>query len=50
MITFKHNNYSRLKFSQDSLLNCWQPTAMHKCDAIIRIINMPLRMCRGREM
>ena len=50
IITFKHNNYSRLKFSQDSLLNCWQSTAMHKCDAIIRIIDMPLRMCREREM
>ena len=36
IMTFKHN--SRLKFF-DSLRNCWQPTAVHKCDAIICLIN-----------
>ena len=44
---FRHN--SRLKFL-NSLQTCWQPTAVHKCDAIFRLINTPLRMCRGREM
>ena len=44
-ITFKRN--SRLSFF-DSLRNCWPPTAaVHKCDAIICLINTPLRMCRG---
>ena len=47
IFTFKHN--SRLGFFY-ALRNCWQPTAVHKCDAIIRLIKMPLRMCRGRDM
>ena len=47
MITFKHN--SPLTFSR-FLQNSWQPTAVHKSDAIFRLINMPLRMCREREM
>ena len=34
----------------DSLRNCWQPTAVHKRDAIIRLINTHLRMCHGRRM
>ena len=46
-IIFKHN--SRLKFSQ-LLQNCWPPTAVHKRDPMIRLINTPLRMCRGIEM
>ena len=30
--------------------NWWQPTAAsHKSDAILRLINTPLRMCRGRH-
>ena len=36
---FKDN--SRLKFL---------PTTVHKCDAVVRLINMPWRMCRGREL
>ena len=48
IITFKPN--SPLTFSSFFLQNCWQPTAVQKCDAIIRLINKPLRMCRGREM
>ena len=47
IITFKHN--FSLTFSR-SLRNCWQPTAVHISDAIFRLINAPLRMCRGREM
>ena len=43
IIIFKHN--SRLKFSQ-LFAKCWPPTALHKCDPIIRLINTPLRMCR----
>ena len=34
----------------DCLQNCWPPTALHKCDPIIRLINTPLRMCRGIGM
>ena len=34
----------------DCLQICWPPTALHKCDPIIRLINTPLRMCRGIEM
>ena len=30
----------------DSFRNCWPPTAVQKCDAIIRLINTRLRMCR----
>ena len=30
--------------------NCWPPTAVHKCDPIIRLINSPLRMCREIAM
>ena len=33
----------------DSLQNCWQPTAVHKSDVIIHLINIPSRMFRGRE-
>ena len=47
IITFKYN--SRLTFSR-SLQNCWPPTAVQKCDTIIRIIDTPLRMCRGIGM
>ena len=38
IITFKHN--FPLKFI-DSLQNCWQSTALHKSEAIIRLINTP---------
>ena len=34
----------------ESLQNCWQPTAVHKSDAIIHLINMHLQMCCGREI
>ena len=44
--TFKLN--SRLTFL-DSSRNCCQPTIVHKCDSIIRLIDTPLRMCRGRD-
>ena len=44
-ITFKHN--SCLKLS-NSMQNRWQPSALHKCEAIIRFINKPLRMCRRK--
>ena len=47
IITFKHN--FRLTFF-DSLQNCWQPTDVHKREAIIRLINTLLQMCRGRKM
>ena len=47
IIIFKHN--SRLKFSQ-LFAKCWPPTALRKCDPIIRLINTPLRMCRRIEM
>ena len=47
MIICKHN--FRLKFSR-SLQNFWPPTALHKCDPLIRLINTPLRMCRGIRM
>ena len=47
-ITFKDN--SSLKFFFHSLRNCWPPTAVHKCDAIIRLINTPLGICRGVGM
>ena len=47
IITLKDN--SRLKFF-DSLQNCWPPTTVRKCDAIILFINKPLRMCRGIGM
>ena len=30
--------------------NCWQATAVHKCDTMLHLINTPLRMCREREM
>ena len=43
MITFKHN--SCLKFREI----CWQPTVVHKCEAIIRLFNTPLQMCRGKR-
>ena len=43
IIVFKHD--SRLKFSR--LFANWPPTAVHKCDSIVRFINTPLRMCRG---
>ena len=43
VITFEHN--SRLKFSP-LLAKLWPPTAVHKCDTIIRLINTLLRMCR----
>ena len=47
IIKFKHN--SLLTFLV-YLRNCWQSTAAQKCDAIIRVISAPLRMCRRREM
>ena len=47
IITFKHNSPWRFL---NSLRNCWQPTALRKCDAIFRRIYTPLRMCRGRDM
>ena len=47
IITFKHN--SRLKFSQFFVI-LLQPTAMHKCDALILRIITSLRMCRGIGM
>ena len=47
IIMFKHNS-SLLFF--DSLQNCWQPTAVRQSDAIYRLIDTPLRMCRGRDM
>ena len=46
----KRNNYVQtflLGRFLDSSQNCWQPTATHKFDAIFRLINTPLRMCRG---
>ena len=30
-----------------SLQNCWPPSAVHKCEAIICLIYPPLRMYRG---
>ena len=42
---FKHN--SPLTFS---LFFAKLLTAVHKSDAVTRLINTPLRMCRGREM
>ena len=43
--TFKHN--SPLTFSRFFLQNCRQPTAVsHKSDAMFRLNNTPLRMCR----
>ena len=34
----------------DCLQNCWPPTAVHKCNPKICIINTALRMCRGLGM
>ena len=47
MITFKHN--SPLTFSR-FFANCWQPTIAQRSDATFRLIDTPLRMCRGRDM
>ena len=33
-----------------SLRNRWQPTAVHKSDAIFRLIKTSIRMRRGRDM
>ena len=44
------SNIVFLRCFLDSLRNCWQPTAVNKCDAIFRLINTPLRMCRVRDM
>ena len=49
IIPFKHNSRFVCCFL-DSLLNCWQPTAVHKSDAMIRLINTSLQMCSGKEM
>ena len=35
---------------RDSSRKCWQPTAVHKCDAIIRSICTLSRICRKRKM
>ena len=47
IIIFKHD--SGLKFSR-LFAKFWSPTAVHKCDPIIRLINTPLRMYRGIGM
>ena len=47
IITFKRN--TRLTFHH-YLRNRWPPTAARKCDAVIRLIKMPLRMCHGIGM
>ena len=47
IIIFKHD--SRFKFLE-CLQNWWPPTAVHKCEPIIRLINTPLRMCHGIGM
>ena len=47
-IKFKHN--FSWTFFCFFLRNYWQPTTVHKSDAIIRLINMPLQMCRGRKV
>ena len=44
---FKHNFH--LTFL-DSERNCLAPSAVQTCDAIIRLINTPLRMSRGIGM
>ena len=47
IIVFKHD--SRLKFSR-LFAKLLATNAVHKCDAIIRLINTPLRMCRRMGM
>ena len=47
IITFKL--YSRLKFSR-FFTKLLATVRVHKCDAIIRLINTTLRMCRGVGM
>ena len=46
----KRNNYIQTQFSFDVLpillRNCWQSTAVNKRDAILRLINTRLRICR----
>ena len=49
IITFKHNSplmFFRI-FAKLLATNCFK---VYKFDAIIRLINTPLRMCRGRDM
>ena len=47
IIMFKDN--SRLKFFR-LFTNLLATTAVHQCDPTIRLINTPLRMCRGIRM
>ena len=47
IIIFKHD--SRVNFSR-LFAKLRPPTALYKCDPIIRLINTPLRMCRGIGM
>ena len=46
----KYSNKNLVLSFLDCFQNCWPPTAVHKCDPIIRLISTPLRMCRGIGM